>query len=566
MLAVRWGACSSSGIKPINQDCQKLTVPDFAVLQRRGIVACIADGISSSQVSQYASELAVTQFNRDYLLTSDNWSAARAAQNVLKTINTALYVKTAQSPYQGNPDRGYVCTFSSLILHQDCATVVHCGDSTILHCRDEVITTLTRAHIGESESGQTYLANALGIKPELDVDIHSIAVQPGDKFILMTDGVSEFVDAQTLFDQMPASEAQLTEYCEKVIEQALAAGSSDNLTIQVLAVTGVTSDLNIAFDDNGFLPRVTQPTIGTNIDDWHLTKCLHRSDRSEVFVAQHQTSQQMAILKVPATTHIDNAGFLDDMAKEEWVARMVDNPHLMKAVSHDTPRSAFYTLTEYLEGQTLQQHLLDNGQASVQQVRDWASQLVAGLTALHRKGVLHQDLRPENLLLTSSGRVVIIDFGSASIHGHNFLEDPNQLMIPGDLLYSAPEYFVGLWANEQADQFSLSSILYYALSGAHPYGTAVAKTTSYSALHKLRYQRLLQRDVSVPVWLDETVKRGCHPQAAKRYPSLSELLYDLQHPNPAYQQTLPLAERHPVKFWQGISAVLAALLALSLIR
>ena len=245
---------------------------------------------------------------------------------------------------------------------------------------------------------------------------------------------------------------------------------------------------------------------------------------------------------------------------------MVDNPHLMKAVSHDTPRSAFYTLTEYLEGQTLQQYLLDNGQASVQQVRDWASQLVAGLTALHRKGVLHQDLRPENLLLTSSDRVIIIDFGSASIHGHNFLEDPNQLMIPGDLLYSAPEYFVGLWANEQADQFSLTSILYYALSGAHPYGTAVAKTTSYSALHKLRYQRLLQRDVSVPAWLDETVKRGCHPQAAKRYPSLSELLYDLQHPNPAYQQTLPLAERNPVKFWQGISAVLAALLALSLIR
>lgn len=566
MLAIRWGACSSSGIKPINQDCQKLTVPDCSVLGRRGIVASIADGISSSQVSQYASELAVTHFNRDYLLTSENWSSVRAAKNVLETINTALYVKTAQSPYQGNPDRGYVCTFSSLILHQDHATIVHCGDSVILHCRDEQVSTLTRAHTGTSEAGQRYLANALGIKPELDVDIHSVAVQPGDRFVLMTDGVADFVDAHTLFSEMPQAESELTVYCEQIVEQSLSAGSADNLTIQAIVVTDISNQSKTSYDEAGLLPRLSNPEVGTVIDDWHLSKCLHRSDRSEVFIARHQKTQQQAVFKVPAATHRDNNAFLDDMAKEEWVARRVDNPHLMKAIGINASRTAFYTLTECLDGQTLHQYLLDNGKASVKQVREWAAQLVSGLTALHRKGILHQDVRPENILLTESERLVLIDFGSASINGYNFLEDPNQLMIPGDLLYSAPEYFVGLWANEHADQFALSSILYFALSGAHPYGTSVAKISSFSALHKLRYQRLLQREVSVPVWLDETIKRGCHPQAGKRYPSLSEFLYDLQHPNPGYQQTLPLAERNPVRFWQAVSGVLAVLLAYSLMR
>ncbi|TPV55425.1 bifunctional protein-serine/threonine kinase/phosphatase [Aestuariibacter sp. GS-14] len=566
MLTVRWGACSSSGIKPINQDCQAMTVPDCAVLGRRGLVASIADGISSSQVSQYASELAVTHFNRDYLLTSENWSSARAARKVLETINTALYIKSAHSPYQGNPDRGYVCTFSGVILQHKSATVIHCGDSTILHCRGDNVTQLTQAHTGVSESGQQYLANALGIKPALDVDIQLIDIEPGDKFALMTDGVADYVNAATLFNGMPENHNQLTEYCEQVVENALAAGSSDNLTIQLLVVASTATGVNSQYDEHGILPRNPHLDIGATIDNWQLLTCLSRSDRSDVFIAQHETTLKRAVFKVPSTTQSNNAGFLDDMAKEEWIARRVNNPHVMKTVESDEYRSTFYTLTEYLDGQTLRQHLLDNGQATVKQVREWAAQLVTALTALHRKGILHQDIRPENILLTHTGRLVLIDFGSASIDGHQFLDDPNQLIIPGDLLYSAPEYFVGLWANEQADQYALACVLYYALSGGHPYGTSVARTTSYSALHKLRYQRLLQRDVSVPVWLDETMKRGCHPQAGKRYPSLSEFLYDLQHPNPGYQQVLPLAERNPVRFWQTVSGVLAVLLAFALIR
>tara|TARA_B100001109_G_scaffold49193_1_gene39660 strand:+ start:79 stop:378 length:300 start_codon:yes stop_codon:yes gene_type:complete len=85
----------------------------------------------------------------------------------------------------------------------------------------------------------------------------------------------------------------------------------------------------------------------------------------------------------------------------------------------------------------------------------------------------------------------------------------------------------------------------------------VAKKTSYSALLKLRYISLNQRNVSVPAWLDATIKRACHPQATKRYESLSEFVYDLYHPNPAYGRTLPLMERHPVRVWQGISGILA---------
>ena len=137
--------------------------------------------------------------------------------------------------------------------------------------------------------------------------------------------------------------------------------------------------------------------------------------------------------------------------------------------------------------------------------------------------------------------------------------------MPGDLLFSAPEYMVGIWPDERSEQFSVATLLYYMLSGEYPYNADVAKQSSYSGLLKLRYTSLLQRKGEIPVWLDATIKRGCHPQMAKRYPSLSEFVYDIYHPNPAYRGKLPLIERHPVRVWQGISAVLMGLLiALSL--
>nr|WP_175439506.1 bifunctional protein-serine/threonine kinase/phosphatase [Alteromonas lipolytica] len=541
-----------------------MTVPDFSRSARRSVIAAVADGISSSQVSQYASELAVNEFVRDYLNSSDVWSPRRAAELVLRTLNTRLYIKSQHSPYRENPDKGYVCTFSAVILCGDQAVLLHCGDSSIYHIRENKITLCTKEHRQVGDGGKTYLSNALGIKPELDVDVSVMGVSTGDTFVIMTDGIAETVRPEDWQMALGKFSADLHECCAHIADMALNDGCNDNLTVAVVQVDSISPTQSPAYSTAGYLPFITSTlATGTVIDNWEILRQLSATDRSIVYLAAHIKTQQKAVIKIPAVSMQDSPGFLDEMIKEEWVAVKVSHPHLLAGWPDiglgEFKRTSFYIVMDYKPGCSLRQWRDDNGAPSLGQWRDWATQLVGALTALHRKEILHQDIRPENVLIDDKGRLTLIDYGAASLSGHNLSAATEQLLIPGDLLFAAPEYFVGLWPDERSEQFSLAILLYYLLSGEYPYDAEVAKKQNYSGLLKLRYKSLIQRNIAVPVWVDAALKRACHPLIAKRYESLSEFLYDLHHPNPAYSGTLPFIERNPVRVWQGISAVLAVM-------
>jgi len=111
-LRVSIGQCSDKGRKPLNQDCYGSFTPTGAQLQHKGFAAVIADGISSSEVSQIASETAVNSFLDDYYCTSETWTVQHAATRVLQATNNWLYSQSQQSPYHYDKNRGYVCTLS----------------------------------------------------------------------------------------------------------------------------------------------------------------------------------------------------------------------------------------------------------------------------------------------------------------------------------------------------------------------------------------------------------------------------------------------------------------------
>jgi serine/threonine protein phosphatase PrpC len=99
-LKISIGQYSCSGRKQINQDFHGLCIPNQPLLGLKGIAVAVADGISSSEVSQIASESAVKSFLDDYYCTPDSWSVRTAAERVLKAINSWLYSQTQQSQYR----------------------------------------------------------------------------------------------------------------------------------------------------------------------------------------------------------------------------------------------------------------------------------------------------------------------------------------------------------------------------------------------------------------------------------------------------------------------------------
>jgi serine/threonine protein kinase len=236
---------------------------------------------------------------------------------------------------------------------------------------------------------------------------------------------------------------------------------------------------------------------------------------------------------------------------------------VLKPCEQTRKRNYLYTAFEYIEGQTLTQWMVDNPKPSLQSVREIVGQIAKGLQAFHRLEMLHQDLRPENIMIDSSGVVKIIDFGSTKVAGlmemTSSIEDQHIL---GTAQYTAPEYFLGEVGTSRSDLFSLAVITYQMLTGKLPYGAEVAKTRTQSAQNKLGYQTALHDDREIPAWIDDTLKKALQPNPYKRYQELSEFIFDLSQPSKTFLNKTkpPLLARDPVIFWQSISALLVIII------
>ena len=553
-LQVSIGQHSVAGRKALNQDSFGAYLPKEPELSSKGITLAVADGISTSTVSQIASETAVKSFLDDYYCTSDAWSVPHAALQVLKACNNWLYAQSRNGPFGSDPDKGYVCTFSALILKQRHAHWLHVGDSRIYLLRNQQLEQLTRdQRVWRGSS--SYLSQALGAGAVLEPDYQSIPLQQGDLFLLATDGLFEVLPEAQLITLLEA-EADLPLLALQLTEAALAAGSQDNITLQLVRIDELPADsiLPLCLDQQLPLPPMLQ--TGDMLDGLRVIRPLQQSSRSHVYLVQNTNTEQLLVLKAPSTDLAEQPDYLERLMREEWIAKRVNSQHVMRPASINRPRTALYTLFEYVEGQTLKQWHLDHPTPTLEQVRGLIEQLGKGLQALHRSEILHQDIRPDNLIITPQGIVKIIDFGAARLAG---LQTDDEVAgdIPGTALYTAPEYFLGLAGTEQSDLYSLAVLTYQLLSGRYPYGADVARAKSIKAQKKLRYQSVLSKDSELPIWLDLTLEKALHPDPNKRYQALSEFLYDLRHPNAEFQKPLSLIELHPLWLWQCLCVVQA---------
>jgi serine/threonine protein kinase len=203
----------------------------------------------------------------------------------------------------------------------------------------------------------------------------------------------------------------------------------------------------------------------------------------------------------------------------------------------------------------------------VEVVRGIIEQVARGLLAFHRLEMLHQDLRPENIMIDATGTVKIIDFGSVRVAGIAEIERAiEQPSILGTEQYAAPEYFLGEPGTPRSDLFSLGVVAYEMLAGRLPYGAQVSRARTKDAQRRLAYTSVLDPTREIPAWVDYALEKALHHNPDKRYGELSELIVDLRHPSPEFQSLArrPLIERNPAAFWKGVSAILAFIVLLLL--
>ncbi|MCF6261424.1 MAG: protein kinase [Gammaproteobacteria bacterium] len=569
-LNISIGQGTDKGRKEINQDFHGAYTPKEPQLTSKGIAIALADGISSSGVSQHASEVAIKSFLEDYYCTPESWTVKTAVQRVLKATNSWLYLQTRNSPYRYSPDKGYVCTFTALVIKSNTAHIFHVGDTRVYRLIDNNLEQITEDHRLWVSKEKSYLRRALGMKEQLELDYHSFTLDVGDLFILATDGVYEFIDDKFIIETVKKYTGDLDKAASLIIEEALQQGSTDNLSIQIIRIDQLPiQDADEAYQQLTTLPFPPELKPRMIFDGYEIIRDLHISHRSHIYLAVDIESKEQVALKIPSIDLRDTPDYLERFLMEEWVARRINNAHVLKPCLQTRKRNYLYIVTEFIKGQTLKQWIIDHPKPSVEEVRNIVEQIAKGLRALHRQEMFHQDLRPDNIMIDQNDVVKIIDFGAVRVEGLKEITRPiEQQNILGTALYTAPEYFLGEIGTQRSDMFSLGTICYQMLSGKTPYGTQVANSRTKAAQRRLKYRSVFTKDREIPAWIDETIKKAVHPDPHKRYDTLSEFIYDLRCPNKAFLNKTrpPLIERNPVVFWQAISFILAIIITVMLAR
>jgi serine/threonine protein phosphatase PrpC/ribosomal protein L39E len=561
-LAISVGQYSDKGRKDINQDFHGVLVPKEPVLSTKGIAIAIADGISSSEVSHIASEASVRGLLDDYFCTSETWSVKKSADQVLTASNSWLHSQSQKSEHRFDKNKGYVCTLSAMIIKSTTAYIFHLGDSRIYRLRKGELTQLTDDHRTWVSREKSYLSRAMGIYPNLDYDYQSLVIEQGDIFIFATDGVYEHVSSDFMIAAVSDELIDINDAAKILVDTAYKLGSTDNLTAQVVRIDSVPSqDINERVQQLTELPFPAILDVRANFDGFKIVRNLHATSRSHVYLAEdNETPSSLPIvIKTPSVDLQDDPAYLERFLMEEWIAKRISSAHVLKPCELKRKRHYLYTAFEFIDGQTLTQWMIDNPKPSLQSVREIIGQIAKGLQAFHRLEMLHQDIRPENIMIDTSGVVKIIDFGSTKVAGlMEMTQSIEHQNILGTAQYTAPEYFLGEVGAPRSDLFSLAVITYQMLTGKLPYGAEVSRSRTKSAQNKLRYHTALHDDREVPAWVDDTLKHALHPNPYKRYQELSEFIYDLSQPSKTFlsKTKAPLLERDPVVFWQSVSVIL----------
>ncbi|MBF0381049.1 MAG: bifunctional protein-serine/threonine kinase/phosphatase [Magnetococcales bacterium] len=551
-LEISVGYYSDKGKKNENQDFCGWMIPEPHLLQTKGAVALLADGVSCCDSGAEASEFAVKSFINDYFSTSESWTVKTSAQKILSATNSWLF---SEGQRRQESRRGLVTTLSALILKSTTGHLFHVGDSCIVKISGMEVETLTRPHRVQVSAEREYLSRAMGADSDLEIDCLTVPLMVGDFFLLMSDGVRDFVPDSLFVEQLQAKQVDPDLVAKNICNSAINNSSLDNVTCMVVEVKALPSqDVAEVCQDLTTLPFPPELQIGMVLDGYRIVAELHSSSTSQLYRARDEINDKVVVIKTPSVNFSDDPAYIERFYHEEWAGKRMDSHHVMDILEVGQRRHFLYMVLESLDGMTLQSWMEDNPLAEITKVQELLAQIVNGVRVFHRLEMLHRDLKPQNIFITKEGLIKIIDFGSVKIGGIAEIATPIQREENlGTKSYSAPEYFANNPGTKRSDIYSIGVIVYEMLTGRLPYAEGDTKRECYipASTH----------NPLVPTWMDGAIAKAVQQDPKLRYDLLSEFVQDFTHPNPqlAKEKHIPLIQRNPMLVWQVMTGLLLLL-------
>ncbi len=552
------GTHSAIGPRPRNEDFVGAVLGSQIAAERRDVAAAIADGIGSAKGGRVAAETAVRGFLDGFWDVPETMEVRRAGARILDSLNAWINA-------QGRQDANLVgmgCTFTALVLRGRLAHLLHVGDTRAYRLNANRLLRLTADHVRDDRGELPVLTRALGIEAELRLDYTSHPVALHDRFLLCTDGVHGSLVDEAIADVLRVRSAP-EDTARALVEAALEAGSTDNCTVLVLDVVALPTARSV---DVGTairrLPLIPVPQVGDTVDGFVLNVLASDGRYSRLFGAVDDADGGTAVLKFPKPAVAETAIFHAAFVREAWVGTRVTSPWVAHVIELPPGRqTCLYTVMPLYTGELLETRLSRQPAVGLEEGRTIAVRLAHGAAALHRAGIIHRDIKPDNVMLEAGGALKLLDLGVVRLPG---LEDFPPENIPGTAAYMAPEMFAGEAGNVATDIYALGVTMFRAFTGTYPYGNLDA--TSPPRQERPRDMGALRPDL--PAWVQAALARAVASDPAERFADMAEFAHEFEagpsYAPPPVRRPLTLYERSPVRFWQGVSALLAAALAVSL--
>jgi len=553
------GFASETGPRERNEDFAGAVFGMELPKPRRDTLAAIADGIGGAKGGRVAAETAVRGFLDGFCDLPETMEVRRAAATVLNSLNGWIFSQSRRD----NKLAGMGCTFTALVLRGRVAHVLHVGDTRAYRLRGDRITCLTTDHVREGGDGRSNILNrALGVETEVRVDYAAHPIALHDRFLLCSDGVHAYLTPDSIAEILRARSAS-DDSARALVTAALQSGSTDNCTALVIDVVDLpTVDSATVGADIMQLPLIPVPIDGQTVDGFVLKVLISDGRYTRLFGAIDEIEGGEVALKFPKPQVAATATYHAAFVREAWVGARVNSPWIGRIIELPPGRqTCLYTVMPLYQGELLSTRMGRRPLVGLEEGRNIAIKLARAVAALHRAGIIHRDIKPDNVILESEGSLKLIDLGVVRVPG---LEDFPPEDIPGTIAYMAPEMFAGEPGNQATDIYALGVTMFRAFTGEFPYGNIDAVSPS----RRSRPVPLAELRPDLPAWLQAALGRAIATNPADRFQDVMEFALEMEggpsRAPVAARRPQTLYERSPVRFWQGVAALLALALILSL--
>jgi hypothetical protein len=267
------------------------------------------------------------------------------------------------------------------------------------------------------------------------------------------------------------------------------------------------------------------PVVGDLVAErYELEELVGSGGMSRVFRARDLLLDRLVALKILHEQYLADEGYVERFRREARAAAQLGHPNIVTVIDRGRSDGCEYIVFEYVEGENLKQLLERTGPLPIRRALELAIQVGRALEFAHANGLVHRDVKPQNVLL-AEGRAKVTDFGIArSVDVHGLTQTGTVL---GTSDYIAPEQAQGLGASEQSDVYSLGVVLYEVLTGSPPFAGEGFLQVALRHVHD-PVPSVLERRPDVPVRVASAVERALEKDPRRRFATMSDFVAELR--------------------------------------